>query len=90
MHKHKRSKREQSILPGAGVGVKVLYVKGKDGKTRGLIDIALKKFKKEVKESGKLFELKERRYFVPKSEKLRKQKERAVFFQQLDSKEEQY
>ena len=90
MQNHKRSKREQSILPGAGVGVKVLYVKGKDGKTRGLIDIALKKFKKEVKESGKLFELKERRYFVPKSEKLRKQKERAVFFQQLDSKEEQY
>ena len=34
MYKNKRSKREQSILPGAGVGVKVLYVKGKDGKTK--------------------------------------------------------
>ena len=88
MQNHKRSKREQSILPGAGVGVKVLYVKGKDGKTRGLIDLALKKFKKEVKESGKLFELKERSYFVPKSEKKRIQKDNAKFFQQLDSKEE--
>lgn len=87
---NKRPKHEQSILPGAGVGVKVLYVKGKDGKTRGLIDQALKKFKRELKESGKLLELQDRRYFVPKSEKIRKQKDDAIFFQQLDSKEEQY
>tara|TARA_R110002051_G_scaffold185679_1_gene255136 strand:- start:63 stop:335 length:273 start_codon:yes stop_codon:yes gene_type:complete len=90
MYKNKRSKREQSILPGAGVGVKVLYVKGKDGREKGLIDLALKKFKKEVKESGKLFELKERSHFVPKSEKKRIQKENAIFFQQLESKEENY
>tara|TARA_Y100000310_G_scaffold2854_1_gene3821 strand:- start:357 stop:620 length:264 start_codon:yes stop_codon:yes gene_type:complete len=86
----KKSTQEQSILPGAGVGVKVLYIKDKYGKQKGLIDLALKKFKKEVKESGKLLELKERSHFVSKKVKARKQKERAVFFQQLDSREEQY
>jgi len=85
----KKSIHEQSILPGIGVGVKVPYVKGKDGRQKGLIDLALKKFKREVKESGKLFELRDRRHFVPKSEKLRKQKEKAVFQQYLDSREDQ-
>ncbi len=85
----KKSIHEQSILPGIGVGVKVPYVKGNDGRQKGLIDLALKKFKREVKESGKLFELRDRRHFVPKSEKLRKQKEKAVFQQYLDSREDQ-
>ena len=90
-----RSKREQSILPGAAVGVKVLsrtIIDKKTGKTKVISDInmALKKFKKEVKESGKLFELKDRKHFVSKKDKLRKQKERAVFFQQINSREEQW
>ena len=94
MGKNKRSTREQSILPGASVGIKVISRKIKDKKTGKVkivpdINLALKKFKKEVKSSGKLLELKERRFFVSKKDKMRKQKERAVFFQQIQSKEDQ-
>ena len=92
--KKKRSKRELSILPGAAVGVKVIEkkIKDKNGKIRvvGDINLALKKFKKELKASGKLQELKDRRYFIPKSQLKRVQKERACYFQQIESKEQQY
>ena len=45
-------------------------------------------FKKEVKGSGKLQDLKDRRQFTSKKEIQRKQKERARYFQQVVSKEE--
>ena len=95
MKKNKRSSRELSILPGAAVGVKVLTRTVKDKKTGKIktisdINLALKKFKKEVKASGRLLELKERKFFIPKSERKRVQKERAVYFQQIRSREEQF
>ncbi|MBC8301825.1 MAG: 30S ribosomal protein S21 [Pelagibacterales bacterium] len=88
----KKSRRELSILPGANIGVRVIKRTRKDRKTGKIeeyydINQALKSFKKEVKESGILLELKERTFFVPKSVKKRKQKERACFFQQLNSNE---
>ena len=81
---NKKMKRQKSILPGA-LGVKVIKTKQHP---RGDINFALRSFKKEMKESGKLQELRERRYFVPKSAKKREQMKRAKFFQQLESKQD--
>ena len=82
MNKHE--KRKKSILPG-GAGVKVVSYKKKNkyGKIEEVADIghALRAFKKEVKESGKLEELRERRYFTPKSAKNREKMKRARYFQ---------
>jgi len=83
MNKHE--KRKKSILPG-GVGVKVLSYQKKNyktGKMETVADIghALRAFKKEVKESGKLEEFRERRYFIPKSAKNREKMKRARYFQ---------
>ena len=82
----KHLKRVKSILPGTCVGVKVVSYPKKDKKTGKIemiydINYALKSFKKEMKESGKLLEYKERRYFTPKKEKRRKEIERAKYFQ---------
>ena len=80
---NKNQKHHQSILPG--VGVKVIKTKRCPN---GDIELALRKFKKEVKGSGKLQDLKDRRQFTSKKEIQRKQKERARYFQQVVSKEE--
>ena len=80
MNKHE--KRQKSILPGA-VGVKVVQTKQHP---RGDISLALRSFKKEVKESGKMEELRERRYFVPPSAKKREMMKRAIFFQWVEEK----
>ena len=79
---NKKMKRQKSILPGA-LGVRVIKTKQHP---RGDINFALRSFKKEMKAAGKLQELRERRYFVPKSAKKREQIKRAKYFQQLDSK----
>ena len=79
---NKKMKRQKTILPGA-LGVRVVKTKQQP---RGDINFALRSFKKELKQSGKLQELRERRYFVPKSAKKREQIKRAKYFQQLDSK----
>jgi ribosomal protein S21 len=81
---NKKSKREMSILPGAEVGVRVIKTKRNP---KGDIELALKSLKKELKSSGKMQRLKDTRYFVPKKETQRKQKERARYFQQQSSKE---
>jgi ribosomal protein S21 len=78
---NKNQKHHQSITPG--VGVKVVSTKRFP---KGDIEFALRKFKKEIKSSGKMQQLKDNRYFTPKSETKRKQVERARYFQQLDSK----
>ena len=70
-------KRLKSILPGA-VGVRVIKTKQHPN---GDINFALRSFKKELKESGKLIELRERRYYVPKSAKKREMMKRAKYFQ---------
>ena len=76
---NKNQKHHQSITPG--IGVKVVKTKYHPN---GDIEFALRKFKKEVKASGKLQQLRNRRFFIPKSESRRKEIERAKYFQQFD------
>ena len=78
---NKSQKHHHSITPGVGVNV----IKTKRH-PKGDIEFALKKLKKEIKSSGKLQQLRDKRYFIPKSETKRKQVERARYFQQQDSK----
>ena len=81
---NKKNKRQQSVLPGAEVGVRVIKTKRHPN---GDIELALKSLKKELKASGKLQKLRERQHFVPKKDIQRDQKSRARYFQQLTSKE---
>ena len=74
----KQGKHQKSIVPGAGVGIKVLSTKQYP---KGDINFALKLFKRELKESGKIQELKDRRHFVSKSQKRKEQMDRAKYFQ---------
>ena len=77
----KQSKHQKSIVPGAGVAVKVLSTKQYP---KGDINFALKQFKRELKESGKIQELKDRRHFISKSQKRREEVNRAKYYQWLD------
>ena len=77
---NKKMKRQKSILPGA-LGVRVIKTKQHP---RGDINFALRSFKKEMKQAGVLQELRERRYFVPKSAKKREQMKRAKYFQWVE------
>ena len=74
---NKKEKRRKSILPGA-IGVRVVKTKQYP---KGDINHALRSFKKELKEAGTLQELRERRYYIPKSAKRREQMQRAKYFQ---------
>lgn len=77
----KQSKHQKSIVPGAGVGIKVLSTKIYP---KGDINFALKMFKRELKESGKIQELKDRRHFISKSQKRREEINSAKYYQWLD------
>ena len=77
---NKKLMRKKSELPGA-VGVKVVKTKNQP---KGDINYALRSFKKEMKAAGKLQELRERRYFVPKSARRREQMQRAKYFQWVE------
>ena len=79
---NKNQRHHESVLPG--VGVRVIKTKRCPN---GDIEFALKKFKKEVKSSGKLSRLRELKEFTPKKDIQRRQKDRARYFQQLESKE---
>ena len=68
-NKRPRRRPEEYILPGNAMGVKVLD---------NNLEVSLRKFKKLVKESGILFEVKERREFQKPSAKKRKQMQSAV------------
>ena len=78
---NKNQKHHQSITPG--IGVKVVKTKYHPN---GDVEFALKKLKKEIKSSGRLQELKDRREFTPKKAIQRDQKSRARYFQQQESK----
>ncbi len=77
---NKKQKRLKSVLPGA-VGVRVIKTKQHPN---GDINFALRSFKKEMKAAGTLAELRERRYYTPKSQKRRVQLERAKYFQWVE------
>jgi len=73
IHKKKRIRRtaEDFVLPGA-VGVKV------PGNQPGDFETALRKFKKLVKETGIIYEVKSRREYVKPTTKKRAQKKSAI------------
>jgi ribosomal protein S21 len=79
---NKKTKRQQSMLPGAEVGVRVIKTKRNPN---GDIELALRSLKKELKASGKLQRLKEKQEFTSKKTIQRRQKERARYFQQQES-----
>jgi small subunit ribosomal protein S21 len=60
----KKVKKEDMIVWGSPLSVKVVD---------GNIDLAIKFWKKKLKDSGKIEELKERRYYTKPSEKRRKE-----------------
>jgi ribosomal protein S21 len=78
---NKQSKNFKTIVPGAGVAVKVLSTKQYP---KGDINFALKSFKKELKESGKMEDLKNRRHYVSRSQKRKEEMDRAKYHQWLD------
>ena len=77
----KQSKQRQSIVPGAAVAVKVSTTKQYP---KGDINFALKAFKRILKESGKIENLKNRRHYVSKSQKRKEELNRAKYYQWLD------
>ena len=77
----KQSKHQKSVVPGASVGIKVLPTKQYP---KGDINFALKQFKRELKESGKMEDLKNRRHFISKSAKRREELNCAKYYQWLD------
>ncbi len=70
----KKQKQHQSIVPGHGVGAKVV---NKD------INYALRVWKKKLKESKTLVALKDGREYIKPSVKKRKQKIAAVYMQKI-------
>jgi ribosomal protein S21 len=77
----KQSKHFKTIVPGSAVAVKVLSTKQYP---KGDINFALKQFKRELKESGKIENLKNRRHFVSKGQKRKEEIDRAKYHQWLD------
>ncbi len=77
----KQSKHFKSIIPGSGVAIKVLSTKQYP---KGDINSALKAFKRELKESGKIQELKDRKEFKSKSQKRKEVVDRAKYYQWLN------
>ena len=77
----KNQKHHSSIHSGVAVHV----VKTKRF-PQGDVEFALKKFKKEIKSSGRLQELKDRKEFRSKKDIQREQRDRARYFQQMESK----
>lgn len=68
---NKKQKAHQSVTPGNGLATTVI---------EGDISYALKTWKRKVKRSGILNELKDRREFEKPSVTRRKEKKRAIFY----------
>ena len=76
----KKQKHFASIQPGVEIGARVVKVGD-----RGDISFALRKWKKGLKDSGKLEILKERQEYIPASVIKRINRERARFIAQRES-----
>jgi hypothetical protein len=76
----KKQKHFASIQPGVEIGARVVKVGD-----RGDISFALRKWKKGLKDSGKLEILKERQEYIPASITKRINRERARFIAQRES-----
>ena len=66
---YKKIRREDMEIPGCYTGVKVV---------NGNIELALKTFKRKMKDSGKLEELKDRKEYIKPSAVNRKKMQQAV------------
>jgi ribosomal protein S21 len=77
----KQSKHRKMVIPGATVAVKVLPTKVYP---KGDINFALKAFKRELKESGKMEDLKNRKEFKSKGQKRKEELDKAKYYQWLD------
>ena len=66
---YKKIRREDMEIPGCATGVKVV---------NGNIELALKAWKRKVKDSGKIEELKNRKEYIKPSAVKRKQKQQAI------------
>ena len=69
---NKKHKIWQSHIPGQALGASVV---------KGDVGFAIRFWKRALKDAGTLQELRERRYFIPKSAKRREQLKRAKYFQ---------
>jgi|TARA_R100000030_G_C3233662_1_gene118858 small subunit ribosomal protein S21 len=66
---YKKIRREDMDIPGCATGVKVV---------NGNIELALKAFKRKLKDSGKIEELKARKEYIKPSAVKRKKMQQAV------------
>jgi small subunit ribosomal protein S21 len=73
----KKQKQHQSIVPGNALAVKV------NGSSREDLAQALKTFKRKIKSSGILEEIRERKEFIKPGVKKRKQLQNAKFMQMV-------
>ena len=73
----KKQKQHQAIVPGNTLAVKV------PGSSREDLAYALKAWKRKIKSSGILEEVKERKEFIKPSVKKRKQLQNAKFMQMV-------
>ena len=82
---NKKEKVWQSYIPGAAlsteVGNSILYDKNGNTYTKPDIDFAIRFWKRAIKDSGKLIELKSRTQFIKKSQKRREKMSNAKFLQ---------
>ena len=78
---NKKQKHHQSIIPGHGIGAKVV---NRD------INFALRIWKRKLKTSNILNDLKDNREYIKPSISKRQQKIKASYIQQLRSLDEQY
>ena len=85
---NKKHKIWQSHIPGHALGAAVV-TNPKNPRDKGDVGFAIRFWKRALKDAGTLQELKERRFFIKKSQKRREQMENAKYFQQINSKEEQ-
>mgnify|MGYP005996300657 FL=1 len=78
---NKKQKHHQSVIPGHATGAKVV---NRD------INFALRIWKRKLKTSDILNDLKENREYIKPSVSKRQQKIKAIYIQQIRSIEEQY
>ena len=90
---NKKHKIWQSFIPGAALGADVVNVKTYDKKgkpaIKGDVEFAIRFWKRALKDSGKLEDLKGKRYFQKKSDKRREQLANAKFYQWVEDQNNQ-
>ena len=79
---NKKHKIWQSHIPGVPLGASVVKSKSNP---KGDVSFAIRFWKRALKDSGKLQDLKEQRFFEKKSDKKRKQMLKAKYHQRQQS-----